>query len=1008
MTNTPFKFFTITIAISLLLCFHSKAVEQWLIEEISFTSTVSYTNPFLECTLDVEFNGPGGEYIKRPAFWDGGDTWRVRFAPVSVGIWNYTTTCSDPSNTGLHSQTGSVSCTEYTGDQEIYKHGFLKISPDYRYFTYDDGTPFFYLGDTHWFIEQEKFSECNIPECESQFKYMVDRRIDQGYTVYQIHPYYLNAVNAGVTEIDPTGFQDVDKYYDYLAEKGLVISFGLGCHSNIYWTYTNQLNDPQGVVRLTRYVNARYGAYPVVFFTSQEVDLDQDACANGDDGDWVPYWKLAFDEWALVDYYDHPLTNHLCCTTTDMPACMVWEEDPNHDLFFLQSGHYWSGVRTKSHFKEYWDYTTTKPLLESEAMYEQITDQTTPFYVRVVAYKAMQCGSAGFGYGSEGIWNNCYTDADCSCCDASIPFAWSEAINFPGGQQMQYLANIYNITKWWELTPRFDDNTWASFSNAEESVISSNNNNTYVVYFYNDNPNTGTLKNMNNSSVYTGRWFNPRTGYCTTISENITPSSGSWSIPQKPSSQDWLLIVTDDADIIDDTEDLLCGDGFISRWRFEQNAADDAGINNGSLSGSPAFSDTDNKEGSYAIVFDGSDDHVSVSDNSSLTGMDQLSVSFWIKLNSLPPSGFHYAPVAKEGSYRFVVSEDGNTHFVFATQNNAWYSEGTIISAGQMQTGVWYHFTGIYDGQYLHTYMNGELHTTGDIALSGQIFDSSTALTFGMNTSSNIVLFNGLLDDVRIHDYVLSINDIQCMNNPLHLLPEDAGAITGESTVCQGDDQVVYTVPSIQYAYSYEWTLPTGVTGTSTTNSITVSYGLSSVSGDITVKGINLYGEGAASSLAVTVNEKPATPVITQDGYTLHSGAPTGNQWYDQNGLIPGATDQDYIVTSDGGYYVIVTIAGCSSDPSNVINVYITGLETADKDKMIVVYPNPVSKDLVIESEGNNEKMNFEIINTSGKVVYKDGFLEKTNIQISNFPPGIYVIKFDNGKVITFKKIIKD
>jgi hypothetical protein len=63
----------------------------------------------------------------------------------------------------------------------------------------------------------------------------------------------------------------------------------------------------------------------------------------------------------------------------------------------------------------------------------------------------------------------------------------------------------------------------------------------------------------------------------------------------------------------------------------------------------------------------------------------------------------------------------------------------------------------------------------------------------------------------------------------------------------------------------------------------------------------------------------PATPVITANDKVLHSNVASGNQWYNENGLINGATNQDYTVTSDGKYFVIVTASGCSSDSSNII-----------------------------------------------------------------------------------------
>ncbi|HZK07245.1 MAG TPA: Ig-like domain-containing protein [Bacteroidales bacterium] len=88
------------------------------------------------------------------------------------------------------------------------------------------------------------------------------------------------------------------------------------------------------------------------------------------------------------------------------------------------------------------------------------------------------------------------------------------------------------------------------------------------------------------------------------------------------------------------------------------------------------------------------------------------------------------------------------------------------------------------------------------------------------------------------------------------------GTITGETTVYQGQESVTYTVAEIENATSYIWTLPSGATGTSSTNSIDVDFGLSAISGDITVKGTNDCGDGAVSTLAITVNAMPATQIV--------------------------------------------------------------------------------------------------------------------------------------------------
>jgi hypothetical protein len=73
----------------------------------------------------------------------------------------------------------------------------------------------------------------------------------------------------------------------------------------------------------------------------------------------------------------------------------------------------------------------------------------------------------------------------------------------------------------------------------------------------------------------------------------------------------------------------------------------------------------------------------------------------------------------------------------------------------------------------------------------------------------------------------------------------------------------------------------------------------------------------------------------------------------------------------------------------------------------VKVYPNPVTNELTIEMPGNNESVNFEIINSMGAVIYNGSFIQKTTIQTSGFAAGIYVIKFANANNFEFKKVIK-
>ncbi|MEI7501029.1 MAG: T9SS type A sorting domain-containing protein, partial [Bacteroidota bacterium] len=107
---------------------------------------------------------------------------------------------------------------------------------------------------------------------------------------------------------------------------------------------------------------------------------------------------------------------------------------------------------------------------------------------------------------------------------------------------------------------------------------------------------------------------------------------------------------------------------------------------------------------------------------------------------------------------------------------------------------------------------------------------------------------------------VFALND--CGETPVvtksvgvNSIPGAAGVITGKDTICQGSGNLIYSIPSITGATHYIWSTPTDVniTSGSGTNQVTLQYGSSAQSGNITVKGTNDCGDGAESSKPVKV-----------------------------------------------------------------------------------------------------------------------------------------------------------
>lgn len=116
----------------------------------------------------------------------------------------------------------------WKGPSADFKHGKLKVSENKRFLVFEDGTPFYYLGDTGW----ELFHRLSIAETE---KYLENRR-SKGFTVIQaVALAELDGLNTQNTEgnkplinNDPLNpnegyFTHVDLVIKMAQEKGIFI-----------------------------------------------------------------------------------------------------------------------------------------------------------------------------------------------------------------------------------------------------------------------------------------------------------------------------------------------------------------------------------------------------------------------------------------------------------------------------------------------------------------------------------------------------------------------------------------------------------------------------------------------------------------------------------------------------------------------------------------------------------------------------------------------------------------
>jgi len=242
-------------------------------------------------------------------------------------------------------------------------------------------------------------------------------------------------------------------------------------------------------------------------------------------------------------------------------------------------------------------------------------------------------------------------------------------------------------------------------------------------------------------------------------------------------------------------------------------------------------------------------------------------------------------------------------------------------------------------------------------------------------------------------------------------LPVSAGAISGLTTVCQGQLGVVYTIEPIANATSYVWTIPVGanlIYGDGT-DSIVVDYSRIAENGAVTVYGVNDCGIGSGTSVGITVKLIPETPVITIDGTTLTSSAPEGNQWYLEGAMIEGATAQTYEVLASGNYTCIVTLDGCPSEPSNTI--LFTGVSVSSKGKF-EIFPIPSNGVFTATMVWpSSELFSIRVYNSIGSLVFekKDilvNGITKQTVDLRPMPSGMYTVTFTTGSNNIIRKVM--
>ena len=528
----------------------------WNRWEATLTGSTAYENPYRDVTVSVTYTGPEGQEIEANGYWDGDDTFRLRFMFPSAGKWIWKTTCSDAADGGLHDQSGTVTVAEPSGDNPLHVHGYPKVSEDGRYLTYADGTPFLWMGDTAW--------AAPIAATLEEWKAYVDKRRAQRFNVIQVHtgsgwvklkkdrsgnPAFLGS--GGDLRWNPAYWRRVDEMVKYANDQGALVFFAAVRQPGEGFP-TGDPGKPDAdeiqIRRFARMLVARMtGSFVVFSPVADDVSTEM--------ADWSGSELAASSSMHLVTA--HPRFR--------FPPAETFHGKAYTDFAAVQTGSGWTfdpylGEPKKPHSGPLaiqqaieWPLALharepRKPVLNLEIPYDtkglqdgdaERYQQPYPSRIpRSAAYASMLSGAKGITYGCSDVWS------------WGIPIAWDgadfedfeTALNQDSATQMTYMFGLFSDLAWWDLVPRHELVQNQSAEWLTKMVVAATPDGKLGVAYLPDNGEIALRMDVFSGPV-TAKWFDPQTNAWEAVPGSVA-SAGVHSFAKPGGWDDAVLVLS--------------------------------------------------------------------------------------------------------------------------------------------------------------------------------------------------------------------------------------------------------------------------------------------------------------------------------------------------------------------------------------------------------------------------------------------------------------------------------
>ncbi len=201
----------------------------------------------------------------------------------------------------------------------------------------------------------------------------------------------------------------------------------------------------------------------------------------------------------------------------------------------------------------------------------------------------------------------------------------------------------------------------------------------------------------------------------------------------------------------------------LAYYPLDGNVNDYSGNNrNATMTGADLTADSRGEAGK-AYLFNSGSDMISVANDAGLNFQDKITLSFWVKLSSVPEESF----ILSHGSYeqRWKVSVTPNNRLRWTVKTGS--TTRDLDSSFPLALNRFYHFAVVYSGYSMELYADGELDNF--IAATGLMSTATKAVTFGRKEPGETNYYlRGVLDEVRIYNAIMAPDEISTLPTRWH------------------------------------------------------------------------------------------------------------------------------------------------------------------------------------------------------------------------------------------------